>query len=324
VADKVSELLRTVSLDYEVVVVLDGLDPAAVAALTALADDRVKVRALERPQGKAAALNWAVAMARGDVLVFTDVRQRVAQGAVEHLVAELASPDVGVVSGSLAISPSGGSDSLYERYWRFERWLRIREAAWDSAVGVSGALYALKRELWSPLPPGLLLDDLWVPLQAVRAGKRVGFAPLAVATDVRSGSDATELARKVRTLTGNYQLIAWMPWVLHPGKNRVWWQFISHKVLRLLTPLAVCCVLGGLLLVLGPWAGVVGVAGVALPWLVRPVWASAVPGGGLLRIARSGVVLLAALVVAALNAARGRWDVWSDPARPTFADPGKW
>jgi len=319
VAEKVAELLEAVPLESEVVIVLDGPDPAAGAALAALADDRVKVRVLERPQGKAAALNYAVAMSRGEVLVFTDVRQHVAPGAVEHLVTALASPDVGVVSGSLDIASSRGSDSLYDRYWRFERWLRMREAAWDSAVGVSGALYALKRELWSPLPPGLLLDDVWVPLQVVRAGKRVGFAPLAVATDVRSGSDATELARKVRTLTGNYQLIAWMPWVLHPGKNRVWWQFMSHKVLRLLTPLAVSCFVAGLLLVFGPWAGVVGLGGITLPWMVRP---ASVPGGGVLRVARSGIALLAALVVAALNAARGRWDVWSDPARPTFADRG--
>src|SRR6266446_388509 len=276
VAAKVGELLGTVSLDCEVVVVLDGPDPAALAALAEVADDRIKVRALERPQGKAAALNHAVAMARGDVLVFTDVRQRVARGALEHLVTDLASPDVGVVSGSLDIASSRGSDGLYDRYWRFERWLRMREAAWDSAVGVSGALYALKRELWSPLPPGLLLDDVWVPLQVVRAGKRVGFAPLAVATDVRSGSDATELARKVRTLTGNYQLIAWMPWVLHPGKNRLWWQFVSHKVLRLLTPLAVCCFVGGLLLTFGPWVVVAGTAGVALPGMTRP---TSVPGG---------------------------------------------
>jgi len=77
---------------------------------------------------------------------------------------------------------------------------------------------------------------VWVPLQVMRAGKRVGFAPLAVATDVPSGSDATELARRVRTLTGNYQLIAWMSWLLLPGKNRIWWQFISHKVLRLAAP----------------------------------------------------------------------------------------
>ena len=155
VAEKVSELLLSKTVACEIVVVLDGRDPAAAAALAELADDRIKVRVLERAVGKAVALNVAVAMTEGDVLVFTDVRQRIARGAIESLVAELASPDVGIVSGSLTIPSTEGSDDLYRRYWRFERWLRMREAAWDSSVGVSGALYALKRDLWSPLPPGL-------------------------------------------------------------------------------------------------------------------------------------------------------------------------
>src|SRR2546430_5963416 len=120
-----------------------------------MADDRIKVRALQRPQGKAAALNHAVAMAGGDVLVFTDVRQRVARGAVEHLVGDLASPDVGVVSGSLTISSSGGSHGLYERYWRRPGQLRMRQAACGHAVAVSQWLDGLKPDLWSPLPPRL-------------------------------------------------------------------------------------------------------------------------------------------------------------------------
>jgi Glycosyl transferase family 2 len=305
-------------------VALDGPDAAAAAALAALADDRLTLRVLERSHGKAVALNCAVEIAKGDVLVFTDARQRLAPGAVECLLDELEAPDVGAVSGFLVIPSSGGDgrEGLYQRYWRFERWLRMREAAWDSAVGVSGALYALKRELWSPLPPGLLLDDVWVPFQVVRAGQRVRLAAGAVATDVRSGSDATEVARKVRTLTGNYQLIAWMPWLLHPGKNRLWWQFVSHKVMRLLTPLAVACGVVGLSLEFGRWATIALAAGAALV-----LGAGARPGqrasgaSGPLSLARSGVGLLAALIVAAMNAARGRWDVWTDPPRPTFVDP---
>jgi hypothetical protein len=198
---------------------------------------------------------------------------------------------------------------LYERYWRFERELRAREAAWDSAVGVSGALYALKRELWQPLPRGLILDDVWTPMQVVKAGKRVAFAPQAVALDRGAGSDAGELARKVRTLTGNYQLLAWMPWLLDPRQNRIWWQFVSHKVMRLLTPLAlVWCALGAVL-VLPPWVTIGVTMVLALGLLVRR--SARGPGVGVAGGVRSAGVLTAALVVAALNAIRGRWDVWS-------------
>ncbi len=320
VARKVGSLLRTIRLPCEIVVVVDG--PAAefsaeLAKLAALDDRRIKVSVLPKGRGKAAALNHAVAIASGEVLVFTDVRQEVAAGAVERLAARLGSPDVGAVSGSLTISTSLGSEGLYERYWRFERWLRSREADWDSSVGVTGALYALKRELWRPLPHGLLLDDVWVPCQVVRAGKRVAFDSLALTTDVASPSDATELARKIRTLTGNYQLIAWMPTLLVPWKNRMWWQFISHKVLRLLTPHAAVCVLAGGTLMLAGWAGVIamlGALGLVLTAVARPNQAVAPRGRGLRGTVRSALALLVALIMAALNATRGRWDVWTEPA----------
>ena len=326
VAHKVKSLLRTIRLPCEIVVVLDGPDAevsSEVGELVALRDKRINVSVLPDRRGKAAALNHAVAIAAGDVLVFTDVRQEVAAGAVERLVANLASPDVGAVSGSLAISSASGSEGLYERYWRFERWLRSREAAWDSSVGVTGALYALRRELWSPLPHGLLLDDVWVPFQVVRAGFRVVFDSLAVTIDVPSPSDATELDRKIRTLTGNYQLIAWMPTVLIPWKNRIWWQFISHKVLRLLTPFAAASVLIGAVLMSGGWAGLIvllAALGLTVSVVARPGEAPGAPGRGFRGTVRSGLALLAALMMAALNAARGRWDVWTDPVRPHLVD----
>lgn len=319
ITGKVRDLLRTIGRRCEVVVVLDGPDSHTAAGLAGIGDERVRVDVLPARAGKAVALNRAVEIAKGELLVFTDVRQRVGAGAVEALVAALASPDVGAVSGALAIADAGRAEGLYERYWRFERQLRTREAAWDSAVGVSGALYALKREFWRPLPRGLLLDDVWVPFQVIRAGRRVAFAPHAIATDVRAGSDAGELARKVRTLTGNYQLLAWMPSLLHPGKNRIWWQFMSHKVMRLLTPLAAACVGAGVLLLAGRWALLLGAAtgvGVTLAWILRPRDANGRPGVGVLGAVRSGLVLLVALVVAALNAARGRWDVWSSSWQP--------
>lgn len=321
---KVKNLLETIRLPCEIVVVLDGADSQDTADLIALRDDRLKVKTMWKRQGKAVALNHAVAMTHGEIVVFTDVRQDVAAGAVECLVADLASPDMGAVSGSLTLTSAPHSESLYERYWLFERWLRSREAEWDSAVGVTGALYALKRELWRPLPPGLLLDDVWVPFLVVRAGKRVGFAPRAVTTDAGSRSDATELARKVRTLTGNYQLIAWMPWLLHPLKNRIWWQFISHKVLRLLTPLAVGCIVAGTVVLSGRWGGIVAaLAGLGLGtvWVARPAQGGGPLGTGLLGTVRSGLALFTALMVAALNAVRGRWDVWVDPAHSTLAGP---
>ena len=46
------------------------------------------------------------------------------------------------------------------------------------AVGVSGALYAMRRSLFQPIPPGTVLDDVLVPMRVAAQGKRVVFGEL--------------------------------------------------------------------------------------------------------------------------------------------------
>ena len=303
----------------EVVVVLDGPDGAARDALRSIQRERVEVVELPDSRGKAAALNAGVRRARGDVLVMTDARQRISPGAIARLLDLLVSRDVGAVSGALEIRRPDGRATLLDWYWERELALRDAEARWDSAVGVSGALYAIKREHWRDLPNGLLLDDLAVAMNVVRAGARVTIARDATVEDVPVGSDRTEFARKVRTLTGNFQYIAWHGWVLLPWHNRIWWQFLSHKVLRLLTPLAVVCVVSGVATLCYRFApasmilfGLFVVLLLLASRLRIPVALS------IARTLRSGMMLNGALVVATVNAFRGRWDVWQDPARPAF------
>lgn len=320
VADKVASLLDAAAprLD-EIIVVLDGPDRAAREALEGLDDERLTVVEFDAWRGKADALNAGVLRTHGDILVMTDARQRVAAGAIARLVAALASPDVGAVSGALDIRRHEGNTTLLDLYWRHERALRDAEAGWDSAVGLSGALYAIKRTHWRALRPGLLLDDLAVAMNVVRSGARVAFANDAIVEDVPVGNDSTEFARKVRTLTGNFQYLAWNPWVFLPWRNRIWWQFLSHKVLRLLTPFAGLLVLVGAVIAAAP-VFVLGATVAALAGLVAVVASrlGSRSAAAVARAMRSAMMLNGALLVAAANAFRGRWDVWGDPARPAF------
>lgn len=328
VAQKVRAMLgqlEGLEVDGEVVVVLDGPDDEARAALAGLADMRVHTLQAAVPVGKAECLNRGVAQAGGDVLVFVDARQEVAAGAVARLVEAVAVAGWGAVSGALRFG-AGSPPGLLGAYWSWEKRLREREAARDSAVGVTGALYALRREAWSPIRRGVLLDDLWVPMQAIRAGWRIGFAPDAVVTDRPPGTEAEEYRRKVRTLTGNYQILAWMPWLLSPVHNRVWWEFLSHKVLRLLTPVALAAAAAGGTLVIaravgwgvvGGAAVVVGVLGAANPRRPRVAARGA-------RALRTFAWMQAALLAALGNALRGRWEVWSTGYAGSRVSEAEW
>jgi cellulose synthase/poly-beta-1,6-N-acetylglucosamine synthase-like glycosyltransferase len=123
-------------------------------------------------------------------------------------------------------------------YWRYEKRLRQMETQVDSMLGATGAIYALRRSLWRPLPPGTILDDVLAPMRAVLAGWRVVFEPRAQAFDATARDADTETRRKIRTLAGNFQLLWFEPRLLVPFVNPVWLQFTSHKVGRLLVPYA--------------------------------------------------------------------------------------
>jgi biofilm PGA synthesis N-glycosyltransferase PgaC len=193
---------------------------------------------LEHSNGKAFALNRAVEQATGEVLVFLDARQSVDPDAVARLVSCFADLDVGAVSGELLLeSVSGGASSnALGIYWKIEKAVRKLESASGSVVGVTGAIYAIRRELFTKIPPGTILDDVFVPMNVARAGKRVIFLPSAIARDRIFNEPGKEFSRKVRTLTGNYQLLRFAPWLLTPA-NPLLFRFVSHKILRLLVPL---------------------------------------------------------------------------------------
>jgi poly-beta-1,6-N-acetyl-D-glucosamine synthase len=124
-------------------------------------------------------------------------------------------------------------------YWGFEKWLRKQESRLGSQVGVTGAISAVRRSLFRPIPPGTLLDDVYWPMRVVLQGYRVIHDERAKAFDRLPDKSRDEFRRKVRTLAGNYQLLTLLPLsALLPWANRVWWQWISHKLLRLLVPWA--------------------------------------------------------------------------------------
>lgn len=225
--------------EREVIVVSDGStdDPAAVLRRFGPA-----VTLLERPSGgKPAALNAGVAVARGEILVFADARQRFAERALMELAANFSDPEVGGVTGELVLDAEhGGTDSTVGDgvglYWKYEKWLRRNESLLWSTLGATGAIYALRREVWRPLPSETLLDDVLAPMRVVLQGRRVVFEDRARAFD-RAAADAdAEARRKVRTLAGNYQILRLEPRLLVPFVNPVWFQYFSHKVGRLLVP----------------------------------------------------------------------------------------
>jgi len=238
------EKLRNLQqLDYplelvEVLVVSDGSTDHSNDILSNFPDPRVRPIFLPAHGGKAYALDRAIEATNGSIIIFMDTRQRVAADSIKVLVENFADPTVGCVSGALMLRDGEGTSPRgVGSYWKLEKAIRYWESASGSAVGATGALYAVKRNLVPRLPSGLILDDLFVPMEIARRGARVILDPRALAWDSLPSNAKREFRRKVRTLFGNYQLLCIAPWLL-TAKNPLRFEFVSHKLCRLAVPFA--------------------------------------------------------------------------------------
>lgn len=236
------------ALDYpserlRVLLVSDGSDDGTEQVL--VGHPGVHVITCAQRRGKAHALNLAMDAVDTELVVLCDVRQDLAPASVRRLVSDLADPRIGVAGGELSHRP--GSNEVGRSigmYWRYEKWIRLHESRLHSTVGTSGALYAMRRADWHALRDGTILDDFETPMQVVRRGKRILLEPDAQVWDTLHEDSAAERKRKVRTLSGNFQSFVALPWLFVPWAHPLWFQFISHKVLRLLAPYAMMVCLG--------------------------------------------------------------------------------
>jgi cellulose synthase/poly-beta-1,6-N-acetylglucosamine synthase-like glycosyltransferase len=238
---KIAHLL---ALDYprermEIEIVSDGSTDGTDNILNELDDPHIKCFRCPEHSGKAAALNMGMQSARGEILLFLDIRPWIESNALRLLISNFADPRVGCVTGELVLRDDGHdarAKAVGGLYWRYEQWIRNCEAMVDSPLGVYGGFYAIRRKLASALPEGTILDDMLQPLSVIRQGYRSVLDLRARVYDMWPNSLRGEFHRKVRTLAGNFQLIQLAPWLLS-RQNRLRFELISHKLMRLLVPI---------------------------------------------------------------------------------------
>jgi glycosyltransferase involved in cell wall biosynthesis len=307
----------------EVIIVSDGSNDGTAQILGEVSDPRFKTIVLAEQGGKATALNHGIAVATAEIVLFVDIRPKIADGAVAQLLSNFADPTVGCVAGELVLNSAGhdaAASAVSGAYWRYEQWIRNCEASWDSPVGVYGGFYAARRELVTQYPAGIILDDMFQPLAILRQGYRSVLDRSAFVMDTWPGKMTGEFQRKVRTLAGNYQLVSLAPWVLS-WRNRVLFQLVSHKLMRLVVPylfvllLLSATVLGmnsnGWLVVAAMQWGFWLMALIGLRVRIPGIHKLAAPAGALLVLNAAAVVGLYKF----LFTAGPLWKIWSVQGR---------
>jgi cellulose synthase/poly-beta-1,6-N-acetylglucosamine synthase-like glycosyltransferase len=242
-----SKLENTLALDYprervEVVVASDGSTDATEEIVSRYAARGVRLLPLARC-GKMRALNQGVALASGEVVVFTDANAELEPRALRELLAPFADASVGGVCGNQKYgrpSDSGDSAGAGENlYWTYDKYLKHLETQVGSTVAADGSLYALRRELYVQIEDGAQADDFAVSARVVTEGRRrLVYEPAAVSFEPPPAESDLEFRRKVRVANHCMRAIMNLRGGLNPFRTGLYaFEMWSHKVLRYAVPL---------------------------------------------------------------------------------------
>lgn len=245
-----SKLENALDLEYqgprpEIVVASDGANDRTNEIVHEFSERGVVLLPFPSRKGKAQVLNQAIPRCHGEIVILSDSRQIYDSAAVRELVANFNDPKIGAVTGNLQFHSFSDKKDVKQigLYWGYEKWIRELQSESDSTPVVTGAIYAIRKSLFRSLPVNCIADDLAVPMSIIMQNYRVIYDPTAKAYDSYLRTFRAEFRRRVRTIAGSYQYLINVPSVWNPKKNRIWLDFISHKVCRVLAPFALLALL---------------------------------------------------------------------------------
>jgi cellulose synthase/poly-beta-1,6-N-acetylglucosamine synthase-like glycosyltransferase len=239
-----TKIENSLAIDYpseklETLVISDCSNDGTDQVVQQFADRGVRLVRQEQRLGKSAGLNLAVPQARGEIIVFSDANAIYQPDSIRRLTQHFSSSHVGFVVGNARYAdkssptPSAEAEGLY---WKLETWMKKKESAFESVVGGDGAIYAIRRELYTPLL-STDINDFLNPLQIIDRGYQGIFEPAAISYEDTAESFQKEFQRKVRIVSRSFNAVFRVPGVLNPFRNpRHWLLLVSHKLLRWLAP----------------------------------------------------------------------------------------
>ena len=239
---------------FSIVIVSDGSTDRTNEIINGfISNPRIKVLNYQPRRGKAYALNLGVANSDSEIIVFSDANIWYEPDSLRMLVRNFRDASVGCVCGKVILKrPKGSTEPLGEgAYMKYERFIHQNESRFHTMIGTDGAMYAIRSELFKPLPEDAIVDDFIIAMRVLEKDYRIVYEPKAVGYEEAASSVGQEFKRKVRMIAGGFQAIGTLRNVLNPLSHPfVFFQFISHKLLRWLTPIfMITCFLSNIFLI---------------------------------------------------------------------------
>lgn len=239
-----TKLNNTLALDYQleklqIIVAADGSNDQTAEIVRTFADRNVQLNDSPERKGKMAALMRAMTLAEGEIVLFSDANNLYDPQTVRALVRPFADPTIGATTGAKSILKGDGALGDSEGlYWKYESAIKKIETKLGCCTAVAGEILAIRRDLFRPAPPEILIDDLYTALQIIRDGYRIMYVPQARSRERVSATARDEMTRRSRIITGRYQVLAQAGKLLPWKRPFIVWQIVSHKFVRPLVPFA--------------------------------------------------------------------------------------
>jgi Glycosyltransferases, probably involved in cell wall biogenesis len=232
------KLANSLQLNYprnklRILVVSDGSTDATDMIAARFADQGVDLLSLSPNRGKITALNEGFKTIFSEIVVLSDANVLYDPAAIRKLARHFIDPSIGAVSGKVTLLNEHLSYAAAEaQYYGIEHSIQQLEGETGSLIGSDGAMYALRRELYRPLPADTILDDFVISMGVVSQGRRLIHEPEAVAYERNVEELGREFQRKARIIAGGVQAL--LRRQIFPPRDDLltWFKLISHKVLR--------------------------------------------------------------------------------------------
>lgn len=233
---------NSLNLDYpadklQIIVAADGSTDQTPEIVKQFKDRGVVLAFTPQRDGKMAAINRAIPLAHGDIIVFSDANNMYDVDAIRKLVAPFSDAKVGATTGAKLIIQDGGNLSGAEGiYWKYESWIKKNETTLGTCTSSVGEILAVRRALYNPPPNNIINDDYYMVLNLIRRGFQIYYVPEARSLEYISATARDEMVRRSRMNAGKYQAISLSFNLLPFNKPLVIWQIISHKYCRAFLP----------------------------------------------------------------------------------------
>jgi cellulose synthase/poly-beta-1,6-N-acetylglucosamine synthase-like glycosyltransferase len=239
IAERVKNAL---SLDYpadrfEVIIGCDGKEDRSGEIVAGFEDPRVRLEQFPKRRGKASVLNDCVPLAKGEIIAFSDANTMMQPDAIKLLVRHFEDETVGAVVGNLQLVDSETGANADSVYWRYENMLKRCEGRVGALLGANGAIYAIRKELYEPIPANTIIDDFLIGMRIHRHKRALLYDAEAIAIEETAPSIGGEFHRRARIGAGGFQSLVWLLDLLSPFRPMLSFAFWSHKVLRWFCPL---------------------------------------------------------------------------------------